>query len=345
MLETLFQSLRAGALEMPNRIVMAPLTRCFADAHLVPQPISAPYYAKRAGAGLIVSEATIIRPDGQGYPTTPGIYTSAQVAGWNPIVEAVHRAGGRFFCQLWHVGRVSHRYYLGKEPIAPSAVPLSGKINRMNALEYGTPRALELGEIAPIVRDYAHAAACAMDAGFDGVEIHGANTYLIEQFLRANTNRRSDANGGSIEHRLRFAIEVVDAILARVPADRVGIRLSPAAYSSIPAEPEDAETYARLLAALAERGLCYVHGAVSDDLKEWPDIGARPSAFLKKHFGGVVIACGGHTPESAAATIGEGTADLVAFGKPFIANPDLVERVRRGAPLASYDPATLSQLV
>lgn len=336
----------ADGLTLPNRIVMAPMTRCMAGDGLVPTQAMADYYARRAEAGLIVTEGTIVRPDGQGYPNTPGLFTEAQVAGWRRVTEAVHQAGGRIFCQLWHVGRVSHPTYLdGALPIAPSAVPLEGKVPRTD-LTYTTPRALALEEIPEVVAAYGSAAANAKVAGFDGVEIHGANGYLIDQFLHHHTNRRDDTYGGDPARMVRFCLEVVDAVAAAMGASRTGIRLSPAAYHFMEAEARDVAVFDHLLAELAGRDLAYLHAGIAghdwtyDYLKE-----GTVAAYLRAHYPGRLVACGGFTPATAAAAVAAGEADLAAIGRPFIANPDLVARIRDGRELAAYHERMLLKLV
>ncbi|MGD2063689.1 MAG: alkene reductase [Nitrospirota bacterium] len=341
----LFTPLRLGDdLSLPNRIVMAPMTRCMAGPGWVPTEEMAAYYARRAEAGLIVSEGTIVRPDAQGYPNTPGVFTAEQAAGWRRVTAAVHEAGGRIFCQLWHVGRVSHPAYLdGELPVAPSAVPLSGPIAHTD-LAYGTPRALALSEIGPLVEAFATAAANAMDAGFDGVEVHGANGYLIDQFLHHRTNLRDDGYGGDPPRMARFCLEVVDAVCEASGADRVGIRLSPAAYHHLQPDPRDPEVFHYLLCALEERGLAYVHAGIADDTWEFDYLGGQVADFLRAHYEGTLIACGAFTPEAAAKALTDHRCDLAAFGRPFIANPDLVGRVRAGEPLVPFDEAMLGRL-
>jgi 2,4-dienoyl-CoA reductase-like NADH-dependent reductase (Old Yellow Enzyme family) len=333
------------SLTLKNRIVMAPMTRCMATDELVPTEQMAGYYARRAEAGLIISEATIVRPDGQGYPNTPGIYSSAQVKGWQQVTEAVHAREGLMFLQLWHVGRVSHPSYLkGELPVAPSAVPLTGRLKRNSELEYGMPRALETDEIPAIVEAYAQGAANAMEAGFDGVEIHGANGYLIDQFLHRHSNRRTDGYGGSMENLTRFALEVVDAVVARVDRKRVGIRLSPGAYHYMESHPDDPDVFRLLLAHLEERRIAYVHTGIFDDSIVFDYLDGTATAFLRRHHRGAVIGCGSYTPQRAAECIADSAFDLIAFGRPFIANPDLVSRIAKGEAPAAYDESMLETL-
>jgi len=262
-LEILFTPYQlSSSLTLANRIVMAPLTRCMATDNLVPTIQVADYYARRAKSGLIISEATLVRADGQGYPNTPGIFTQAQIDGWHEVTNAVHRQGGKIFMQLWHVGRVSHPIYLdGKQPIAPSAVPLSGRLRRSPTedLEYGMPRALKTEEIPLIVQAFANAATNALEAGFDGVEIHGANGYLIDQFLHYQTNQRTDEYGGNAEKNARFALEVIDAVVARVGHERVGIRLSPGAHVHLEGQAADVSVFKYLLQQIQQYNL-HPHG-------------------------------------------------------------------------------------
>ncbi len=335
----------SDALTLPNRILMAPMTRCMADDDLVPTAAMAAYYARRAAAGLIISEATIVRPDGQGYPNTPGIFTPAQVAGWRVVTDAVHAAGGRMFLQLWHVGRVSHSiYHEGRPPVAPSAVAPSGRVPRTE-LTFETPRALETYEVLDIVGAYADGASNAMKAGFDGVEIHGANGYLIDQFLHHHTNRRTDDYGGSIRNMARFALEVVEAVRERVGPARVGLRLSPGAYFNMEPHPGDPPIFEYLLRQLGGRDdLAYVHVGIFDDSMVFENLGGRATEFLRRHYNGNLVGCGSYTPASAAAAIAEGRFDVIAIGRPFIANHDLVEKIRTGAELTAYDPEMLKTL-
>jgi len=333
------------SLALPNSVVMAPLTRCFADEGLVPTDEMAEYYAKRADAGLIVSEATIISPEAQGYPNTPGIYTPEQVAGWKKVTGKVHAAGGRIFNQLWHLGRVAHSHHTGTQPVAPSAIGWHGRVPRSPGLEYEMPRALSTEEIRALVQKYAQAAQNAMQAGFDGVEIHAANGYLIDQFLRQQTNQRSDEYGGNRQNRARFALEVTDAVIDAVGSDKVGIRLSPNAHVHLEHTPGDEETFAWLLKALGSRGLAYVHEGAFDDHIEYDYLGGRASDFLRKNYPGNVIACGSIGFEEAEDRLKNGQADLIAIGRPFIANPDLMQKLQTGAEITPFDNEMLKELV
>ncbi len=340
----LFQPFRLGDLDLPNRVVMAPLTRNRATPGTdAANDLTAAYYRQRAGAGLIVSEASQISRQGQGYIWTPGLYSEPQVEGWRKATRAVHDAGGRIFVQMWHVGRISHTSLQpnGGAPVAPSAIRAKTKtFIETGFADVSEPRALQAAEIAAIVEDYARAAANAKRAGFDGVEIHAANGYLIDQFLRDGANKREDSYGGAIENRARFALEVVDAILKVWPASRVGIRLAPVSPANDVADSNPTALFGYLVQRLSERRLAYIHiveGATGGER----DFAPFDYAALRRSFGGAYIANNGYTRELAIETLAEGRADLVAFGKPFISNPDLVERLRLGAALAPLDRDTL----
>jgi N-ethylmaleimide reductase len=332
------QPLTIGDLALKNRIVMAPLTRSRSNDDGVPPSFAADYYSQRADAGLIVSEATNISPQAVGYALTPGIWTDEQVDAWRPIVKAVHDRGGIFFLQLWHTGRISHPDLHGGDlPVAPSAIRPEGQAFTKEGLkDHVTPRALETDEIPQIVEDYRHAAANAKAAGFDGVEIHSANNYLLEQFVRDSTNKRTDRYGGPIENRLRFPLEAVDAVISVWDAKRVGIRISPA--TTMPGEtPLDStvmDTYGAYVDALSERGLLYIHDieGVTQQTRDVPDDVDFPA--LRKRFSGAYIANNQYTLVLAEKVLAKGDADLFSMGRPFIANPDLVERLRIGGPLA-----------
>ena len=320
---------------MPNRVVMAPLTRCRASAGRVPNALMAEYYAQRADFGLILSEATAVSPMGVGYPNTPGIWSPEQVDGWRGITRAVHDAGGLILMQLWHVGRISDPFYLnGELPVAPSAVRPAGHVSLIRPLkDYVTPRALETGEIPAIIEAYRMGAANAQAAGFDGVEIHGANGYLIDQFLQDRTNRRTDAYGGSLENRARFLLEVTDAVISVWGADRVGMHLAPRGDAHDMGDSDPAATFGYVARELGKRQLAFLCARESHDKKSL-------GPTLKETFGGVFIANEGFSAESAREAIASGAADAVAFGKPAIANPDLLERLRLDAPWNPPDPAT-----
>jgi 2,4-dienoyl-CoA reductase-like NADH-dependent reductase (Old Yellow Enzyme family) len=331
---TLFDTLKVGALELPNRIVMAPLTRSRADGGgRVPNALMAEYYAQRASAGLILSEATSVTPMGVGYADTPGIWSDEQVEGWKQVTEAVHQAGGRIFLQLWHVGRISDPLFLdGDTPVAPSSVKPAGHVSLVRPIkEYETPRALDLEEIPGIVAAYRKGAENAKKAGFDGVEVHGANGYLLDQFLQDKTNQRTDAYGGAIENRARLMLEVTDACIAVWGADRVGMHLAPRRDAHDMGDSTPLETFGYVARELGKRGIAFIcaREAIGDD---------RLGPELKKIFGGVYIANEKMSKESAEQLLNSGEADAVAWGQWFIANPDLPERLKRNAPLNPARP-------
>jgi 2,4-dienoyl-CoA reductase-like NADH-dependent reductase (Old Yellow Enzyme family) len=331
---TLFDPLKVGALELPNRIVMAPLTRARAAGEgRVPNALMAEYYEQRASAGLILSEATSVTPMGVGYADTPGIWSDEQVEGWKQVTEAVHQAGGRIFLQLWHVGRISDPIFLnGDTPVAPSAIKPAGHVSLVRPIkDYETPRALDLEEIPGIVAAYRKGAENAKKAGFDGVEVHGANGYLLDQFLQDKTNQRTDAYGGSIENRARLMLEVTDACIAVWGADRVGMHLAPRRDSHDMGDSTPLETFGYVARELGKRGIAFIcaREALGDD---------RLGPELKKAFGGVYIANEKMTKESAEQLLNSGEADAVAWGQWFIANPDLPERLKRNAPLNPARP-------
>ncbi len=332
----LFAPVRVGAVELDNRIVMAPLTRNRAGEGNVPTDLNARYYAQRASAGLIVTEATQISPEGVGYPSTPGIHSDAQVEGWRGVTSAVHAKGGKIFLQLWHVGRISHPSLQpgGARPVAPSAIAAAGNASTLEGPKpFVTPRALEVDEIAGIVRQYADGAKRARAAGFDGVEIHGANGYLIEQFLVDGTNHRTDAYGGSVANRARFLLEVTEAVSAAWSPDRVGVRLSPRGTFNDMSDSDRESTFGYAAEKLDQFGLAYLHlsdpetGAIGDN----PAV-PRFTPLLRSRFRGPIIVAGGFDATTASAAIARGEADLVAFGTLFIANPDLPARFRASAP-------------
>jgi N-ethylmaleimide reductase len=340
----LFDPVQLGPYKLANRIVMAPLTRSRADDAGVPGELQATYYAQRASAGLIVSEATNISAQGKGYIRTPGIWSKDQVEGWKLTTKAVHDKGGRIFLQLWHVGRVSHPDIQpnGELPVAPSAV----RAENQQAYTYDgfkplvTPRALETEEIPGIIADYARAAQNAKDAGFDGVEIHAANGYLLQQFLSDKTNKRTDRYGGSIENRTRIVVEVVEAVTKVWGGDRVGIRIAPTTRFADIGDSNPEPLYLSLVEQLNPFKLAYLHVIEGDTQKERnPDWGFDLQV-LHRAFNGLYMANNNYTLELAIEAREQNLADLICFGRPFISNPDLVERLKSGAPLASADPAT-----
>lgn len=332
---TLLDPIQAGALHLPNRIIMAPLTRARAGAERVPNALMAEYYAQRASAGLIISEATSVSPMGVGYADTPGIWSQSQIEGWKLITQSVHHAGGRIVLQLWHVGRISDPMFLnGALPVAPSAIAAAGHVSIVRPLRpFVTPRALDLSEIPAIIEAYRTGAENARKAGFDGVEIHGANGYLLDQFLQDKTNHRTDAYGGSIENRARLMMEVTDAVISVWGADRVGMHLAPRGNSHDMGDSNPEATFGFVARELGRRRIAFI--CARESLGE-----NRLGPQLKKAFGGVFIANEKFTFETANQVLAAGEADAVAFGVPFIANPDLPRRFALGAPLNEPDPST-----
>ena len=335
MSDPLFEPLHAGALVLPNRIIMAPLTRCRASEGRVPNELMAEYYEQRCSFGMIISEATSVDAMGVGYPDTPGIWSEAQVDGWKNITDRVHKAGGQMLLQLWHVGRMSDPIYLrGKTPVAPSAVKPAGHVSLVRPKkDFVEPRALSVQEIHEVVRQYRQGAENAMKAGFDGVEIHGANGYLIDQFLQDSTNKREDEYGGMVENRMRFMLEVVDAVIEVWGADRVGMHLAPRGDAHDMGDSDIRGLFLRVAEELGKRRLAFICARESFDR---PALGPE----LKKAFGGVYIANDKFNAATAREAISSGTVDAVAFGQAAIANPDLVERFRTGATLNPPDPET-----
>jgi N-ethylmaleimide reductase len=350
----LFSPLQVGPYRLQHRVVMAPLTRMRAErSSFAPRSLNAEYYAQRATpGGLLIAEATPVMVSGRGNPGVPGIYSEAQISGWRVAVDAVHAKGGLIFLQLWHVGRVSHSSFQpgGAPPVAPSAVPIAG--NGMLAMTadgkmvpYETPRALETSEVKDVVEAFRQAAKNAKNAGFDGVEIHGANGYLLEQFLQSNTNLRADQYGGSLENRTRLLLEIAQAAIGVWGANRVGVRLSPYGIANGSGEAEPMPLYTHVVKALDPLGLAYLHlieprssGAGRAEVN-WQNV---PSAMVlfRPHWRGVLMTAGGFTGETAEAAIAQGHADAVAFGRIFISNPDLPRRLQHGLPLTPYNRAT-----
>lgn len=341
--KTLFEPYALGAIQVSNRIVMAPLTRNRAGAGFVPGDLTAEYYAQRASAGVIITEASQISQQGQGYQDTPGIYTQAQIDGWRKVTAAVHDKGGRIILQLWHVGRISHVDLQpnGGEPVAPSAIRASTKTFVNNAfVEVSEPRALEIDELPGIVNDFRQAAANAIEAGFDGVEVHGANGYLLEQFAKDGTNVRTDAYGGSVENRARLLLEVTAAVAQEIGAGRTGIRISPVSPANGISCSDPQAQYDYIVDQLDALGIAYIH--VVEGATGGPrDVAPFDYGSLRRRFSNTYIANNGYSLELATSHLADGKADLIAFGRPFIANPDLVERLQSNAPLADITPATL----
>jgi 2,4-dienoyl-CoA reductase-like NADH-dependent reductase (Old Yellow Enzyme family) len=334
-MNTLFDPIRIGAWNLPNRILMAPLTRTRSSAGRVPNTMMAEYYRQRASAGLIISEATSISAMGVGYPDTPGIWSDEQIEGWKLVTNAVHDAGGRIVLQLWHVGRLSDPIYLdGKLPVAPSAIAPEGHVSLIRPEKtFVTPRALELSEIPGIVKDYRRGAVNAQKAGFDGGELHGANGYLLDQFLQDSSNHRTDEYGGPIENRARLMLEAVDAAISVWGADRVGLHLAPRGDAHSMGDSNPRATFGYVASEVGRRKIAFI--CARESLAE-PRLGPE----LKKLFGGPFVANQEFTLEDGKRVLADGEADAVAWGKLFIANPDLPERFAKGAPLNEPDPAT-----
>ena len=339
----LFSPVKLGPYRLPNRIIMAPLTRNRAGPGNVPQELNAMYYEQRASAGLIITEATQISPQGVGYPNTPGIHNREQVAGWKRVIKAVHARGGRIFLQLWHVGRISHPSLQpdGALPVAPSAIKPKGDAFTYEGLKpFVTPRALETGEMLGIIDQYQTAAKYALEAGFDGVEIHAANGYLLDQFLRDGTNHRTDAYGGSLENRARLLFEVTEAVTEIWGANRVGVRISPInSFNSMTNSRPDV-TFSYVADQLNRFGLAYIHVVESDSGDGMGSTQSLDRRRLRKAFTGMYIANGGYDQDLGGATLASGSADLIAFGSLFLANPDLPERFAKNASLNTPDPTT-----
>ncbi|MQT32377.1 alkene reductase [Pseudomonas sp. FSL R10-1350] len=341
--KTLFEPYALGHLTLANRIVMAPLTRNRAGKGFVPSEFAPEYYGQRASAGLLISEATQISHQGQGYQDTPGIYSPAQIDGWRAVTDAVHAKGGRIFAQLWHVGRISHVDLQpnGDAPVAPSALRAESKTFVNNSfVDVSEPRALELEELPGIINDFRQAAANAIKAGFDGVEIHGANGYLLDQFAKDGANLRDDAYGGSIVNRARLLLEVASAVASEIGPQRTGIRISPVSPANGITSSDPQAQFDYIVDQLSALDLVYLH--VVEGATGGPrDVAPFDYAGLRRRFKNTYIANNGYDLALAKQQLAENKADLFAFGRPFIANPDLVERLKTGAPLAELDPNTL----
>lgn len=343
MSDTLFTAATLGKLQLKNRIVMAPMTRSRAIGN-VPNELMAKYYGMRAGAGLIITEGTSPSPNGLGYARIPGMYSDAQVAGWRLVTDAVHKGGGAIFIQLMHTGRVSHPANLpaGSRMLAPSAIAAPGTMwtDSDGMQPHPVPAEMSEADIGEAIAEYANAAKRAVEAGFDGIELHGANGYLIDQFLNTASNQRKDRWGGSIENRIRFAVEVAKACAAAIGAERIGMRVSP--YGVFNGQAPDAEMdamYERLMAELSTIGLVYIH-VVDHSSMGAPEVSPVVKAKIRAAFKGRYILSGGYDLARANADLDAGRGDLVAFGRPFISNPGLVEKLRNGTPLTAPDPAT-----
>lgn len=349
MSHSLFEPIQLGALTLANRIVMPPMTRSRASQPGdIANALMATYYAQRASAGLIVAEGTQISAMGKGYAWTPGIYTADQIAGWRTVTEAVHAKGGHIFAQLWHVGRVTHPDNIGgAQPLSSSAIKaenvkvfIDNGTDAPGFVDVVEPRAMTVKDIRSVIADYAQAAKNAMEAGFDGIELHAANGYLVNQFIDSESNNRADAYGGSLENRLRFLDEVVSALIDAIGAERVGVRLAPLTTLNGTVDANPTETYVAAAKLLDRHGIAYLHIAEVD----WDDAPDTPVAFkqaLRSAYKGVLIYAGRYNKEKAEAALADGLADMIAFGRPFVANPDLPDRLKQGHPLAPHDPATL----
>lgn len=338
----LFDPYKLGNITLTNRAVMAPLTRNRALAGFVPNPLAVEYYGQRASAGLLITEASQVSQQGQGYQDTPGIYTKEQVAGWRKVTDRVHERGGHIYIQLWHVGRISHTSLQanGGAPVAPSAIRANTKTFVGGAFaDVSEPRALELNEIPGIVDSFKRAAANAIEAGFDGVEIHGANGYLLDQFAKDGTNKRTDAYGGSIENRARLMIEVAQAVAAEAGADRTGIRISPVTPANDVSDSNPQPLFDHIVDQLNALKLVYIH-VIEGSTGGPRDNAPFDYASLRKRFSGTYIANNGFDFKLATEILDQNKADLIAFGKLFISNPDLVERLKLGAPLNPFDKMT-----
>ena len=341
----LFSPVKLGRYELPNRIVMAPLTRNRAGAGNVPTPLNAEYYAQRASAGLIITEASQVSPQGMGNPQTPGIYSKEQVEGWHLVTDAVHERGGRIFLQLWHVGRISHPSLQpdGALPVAPSAIAPEGNAATYEGEQpFVTPRALETEEIPGIIEQYRQGAQNALAAGFDGVEIHSANGYLLDQFLHNGSNQRTDRYGGSIENRARLLMDVTEAVTNVWGADRVGVRLSPSSIFNSMYDSNPEALFSYVANALDRFGLAYLHTVEPrvDGNVRLDRASGFPASFFRPIFHGTIITAGGYDRDSGNAVLAAGDADLVAYGRLFIANPDLPQRFALNAPLNTPDRST-----
>jgi len=345
MAQKLFSEAKFGTLTLANHIVMAPMTRSRALGN-IPNDMIAEYYAQRATAGLIITEGTSPSPNGLGYARIPGIYSAEQIEGWKKTTSAVHENGGKIFIQLMHTGRIAHGANLpnGAEILAPSSVAAAGDMwtDSDGMVSHSTPREMTNADVKATVQEFVQAAKNAVEAGFDGIELHGANGYLIEQFLSPRSNQRTDEYGGSIENRSRFLLEIAAQSIAAIGADKVGLRLSPfgAAGDLLPHADDNHDLYVYLTSQLNELGLVYLH-LVDHSGMGAPAVPAETVDAIRETFTGTLILCGSYNVDRAEADLESGKADLIAFGRPFLANPDLVERLETGAELAQFDPATL----
>lgn len=347
MTENLFEPYALNnTITLNNRILMAPLTRCMADENLVPTQAMAEYYGRRADAGLIISEAVIIRPDGQGYPNTPGLFSQAQIDGWKVVTSRVHSNGGKIFAQLWHTGRVAHPHFFEHgDVLAPSAIAVEGSVPRMRELTYQVPKAVTKSDIESLVNDYAQAAENAIKAGFDGVEIHGANGYLIDQFLHFDSNKRQDEYGQTPANMARFPLAVVDAIIERIGRDRTALRITPGAYFNMATDAKDKAVFDFLLPELEKRQLAFLHIGIFDDAMEFDYLGGTASSYVRANYNNTLVGVGSYTAETASKAIANNNFNLIAIGRPFIANPDYVKKIRNGEEITPYIEEMLTSLV
>lgn len=346
MTDLLFQPFSLnGDIELKNKIVMAPLTRCMADNDLVPTSKMADYYARRADCGLIISEAILIRPDGQGYPNTPGLFTAQQIEGWRLVTEAVHQQGGKIFAQIWHTGRVAHPHFFDGDVIAPSAEKIEGTVPRMRTLAYVVPKAVSKEDISQLITDYAQTAENAIKAGFDGVEIHGANGYLIDQFLHYDANKRGDEYGGSAQNMARFPLAVVDAIIARIGHNKTALRISPGAYVNMKGDPRDTEVFKYLLEQLEAKNLAYLHVGIFDGSVVFDYLGGSATEFIRSHYSKTLMGVGCYTAQTGCDAIKNNEFDLLAIGRPFIANADYISKIKKGEKLTEYTDDMLTELI
>lgn len=342
-MKSLFDPITIGKLNLPNRIIMAPMTRGRADPGYIPNSLMADYYAMRANAGLIITEATAISPQGYGWLNAPGIWNDAQIAGWKLVTNAVHAKGGHIFMQLWHMGRVSHPDFLnGELPVAPSAIAANGETHTpLGKKPYVTPRALEIADIKNIINDYVQATKNALTAGFDGIELHGANGYLIDQFIRDGSNQRTDEYGGTTENRLRFLNEVTSAVIKVIGADKVGVRLSPRGQYNDMHDSDPIQTFTIAAKMLSDLKIAYLHTLEALPGHMMASSGERVTPHIRKVFKDVLITNGGYNLDLAEKALATMEADAIAFGIPFLANPDLVERFKHKAHLNAPDFSTL----
>lgn len=331
-------------LKLQNKVVMAPLTRSFANDDLTATLDMVAYYEKRADVGLIITEATVVSKLAQGYPNTPGIFSEKHVNAWEKVNKTVQNKGAKIFCQLFHAGRLSHEAFHGQQPVAPSAVAYQGRIPRTKNLQYGMPRTLDVEEVKIIVSEFVEAAKLAVKASFDGVEIHGANGYILDQFLHKQTNKRQDEYGGSIENRSRFVLEILDGIIEAIGRERVGIRLSPHAYLHMEHTEGDENTFKYLLKEIEKRDIAYVHTGIYNDHEVVDYLGGKVSQFIRNNYKGTVIANGSYSVKEGTEAINKKEFDLLAFGRSIIANPDIVKKIKNNEPLLAYNNSMLTKL-